>query len=648
MGADGAPGMGLEPRRATFCLLLTAVMVASTVMAGAQTQSAVQAVTVEMTVPAVAQRSDGSLVGVPGTLRVTMQTPGSGQIFVSAQPLTQIDMQASARLAVSAAESVTGRDADDRDFFFSVQTSAATIGGPSAGGAMAVAATALLMEWEVRDDVVMTGMINPDASIGPVGGILQKVDAAGQAGAETFVLPLGQSTVVVTETQTVDGQTQTVQRPIDVLAYAEENHGIEVVEAADLYGAIAPFTGRELVRPVPQTDPLQDPAYREATAGLSAELRTQADTTHQNLSEQARALEQEMGPADRQTVASELATASDRIGEANASANQGDHYLAASRAFQALVALEHAAAVLGFYEQDASAAAYTESYVADTETRIGEAKTSVEAARPVPLGRLDAQGAAEIRYMEASELAAAAGESHATGALGDAIRAASFARQRAESVDWWLTIGQRVGNATTPVPDAAVNQVLADYADTVQLDLQYAQLIAGAGSSHVQDALASQARAQAALDEGMPYAALFSLVEAVAESNAALVALAGDEAVSKRLAEVEASAAYEIQLAASLGASPVYATSILELAAGSRDVDPANSYALFSMSRLAARTVLLAADVDLPAAQVRPVGGASWLVFLLTPTGQWVAVAAVGSVVGLAAAAVVSGRRDRM
>lgn len=634
--------------------LLLALLVLTSVTAGvAQTQGEVDTVTLELTVPAVAQSDDG-LVGVPGTLRVTMQSPGDGRVFVSARPLTDMDMQASARLAVGAASSVSGIDASDRDFFFSVETSASSIGGPSAGGAMAVAAAALLMGLPVRDDVAMTGMINPDASIGPVGGILQKTDAAAQAGADTFVVPLGQTTVVVTETRTVEDpqggtSTQTVQRSVDVAQYAQENHGIKVVEAADLYQAVAPFTGRELVRPVPETDPLQDPAYREATAGLSADLRTEAEAVHADLTARADAQRGNMTPNDAQTVDTELGDATDRIVAADASADADEHYLAASHAFRALVALEHAAAILGFYEQEQDADAYVASYIQETQALVAEATDEAKAERPVPLGRLDAQGAAEIRALEADSLADAAGSSNDAGDLGDAVRAASFARQRAASVDWWLEIGQRVGNGTQEVSPGAVDAVLADYAETVQLDLQYAQLIVGSESAQLQAALAAQQRARQAVAADMPYAALFGLVEAVATANAALVALAGDETVGQRLAEVEASAAYEIQLAASLGASPLYATSLVELAGETRQSDPAGSYALYSSARLAARTVLLAAGVDLPAAQVSPVDGAqSWVVLLLTPTGQQVAVAVVGAVAGLATGIVLAVRgRDR-
>ena len=49
--------------------------------------------------PAVAQTENG-YVGVTSTVTVTIQSNGSGRVFVDTLPLTQIDMQGSARLAV--------------------------------------------------------------------------------------------------------------------------------------------------------------------------------------------------------------------------------------------------------------------------------------------------------------------------------------------------------------------------------------------------------------------------------------------------------------------------------------------------------------------------------------------------------------------
>ena len=59
--------------------------------------------------PAVASSQSG-YVGVISTITVTVQNNGSGRVFVDTLPLTQVDMQGSARLAVKVASALVKND----------------------------------------------------------------------------------------------------------------------------------------------------------------------------------------------------------------------------------------------------------------------------------------------------------------------------------------------------------------------------------------------------------------------------------------------------------------------------------------------------------------------------------------------------------
>ena len=133
--------------------------------------------TVVLKAPAVSRTPEGNLVGVATTFVITV-APGSGHVYLETWPLAQVDMQASARLATQIAGKVTGKDMSKYDVFIQVKADTPIIGGPSAGGTMTVGIIAALEGWSVRKDVMMTGMINPDGTIGPVGGILEKASAA--------------------------------------------------------------------------------------------------------------------------------------------------------------------------------------------------------------------------------------------------------------------------------------------------------------------------------------------------------------------------------------------------------------------------------------------------------------------------------------
>jgi PDZ domain-containing protein len=65
------------------------------------------------------------------------------------------------------------------------------VGGPSAGLAFTLAILDVLTPGDLTggDEVAVTGTINPDGTVGPVGGVVQKVAAAADAGAEVFLVP---------------------------------------------------------------------------------------------------------------------------------------------------------------------------------------------------------------------------------------------------------------------------------------------------------------------------------------------------------------------------------------------------------------------------------------------------------------------------
>mgnify|MGYP000532926056 CR=1 FL=1 len=64
--------------------------------------------------------------------------------------------------------------------------------GPSAGGVMTVGFAALLKGDRIRRGIAMTGTISEDGTIGPVGGIPDKIRAAAREGYRTILIPQGQ------------------------------------------------------------------------------------------------------------------------------------------------------------------------------------------------------------------------------------------------------------------------------------------------------------------------------------------------------------------------------------------------------------------------------------------------------------------------
>jgi len=204
----------------------------------------------ETSVPIAAVRSDGAGMICQLTVRIF---PGEGRVLVDTSPLVGFDFQYANITALKVACDITGiaRDEDGEgikgaDVLFIVCTPTGervevqAIDGPSAGAITAIALIAAIENRKVRRDVVLTGTIQEDGTIGPVGGILSKAQAAEEIGAGLFLVPPGQSKVVTYRQVTYQpfpGFQWVTWEPVvvDLNEYAE-NHGwaIRIEEVSNI------------------------------------------------------------------------------------------------------------------------------------------------------------------------------------------------------------------------------------------------------------------------------------------------------------------------------------------------------------------------------------------------------------------------------
>jgi len=177
---------------------------------------------------------------------------GTGEIYVNTAPLVEADFQYAQWIAVEVASDYLDIPLDDDgvgikgvNVSFSVTSDEPVqlIGGPSAGAAMTVLTIAVLENRQVRDNVVITGEIKEDGSIGAVGGLIEKAGAAEAAGKDLFLVPLGQSRVTVYRevTRQVGPFTRTIYEPVvvDLNEYAENaGWGIQIQEVSTIQEAV--------------------------------------------------------------------------------------------------------------------------------------------------------------------------------------------------------------------------------------------------------------------------------------------------------------------------------------------------------------------------------------------------------------------------
>ncbi len=136
--------------------------------------------------------NDGNGIALPLTVQ---KRTGYGETLIDINNLVfWFDTQQSIRTAREVAQNLSGADAGGISLVYMISANATLVGGPSAGAALAIATIAALGDRRLNSSIMITGTVNPDGTIGQVGGILEKAKAAKQAGAKLFLVPKGQGT----------------------------------------------------------------------------------------------------------------------------------------------------------------------------------------------------------------------------------------------------------------------------------------------------------------------------------------------------------------------------------------------------------------------------------------------------------------------
>ena len=146
----------------------------------------------EISVPGVDQKGKG----VIGKFEVEA-VAGDGKILTNIDHLLFfVDTQYSMQTARSVAADFTGLDLSDYNLIYDIESGGGNatqiIEGPSAGASITIATIAALQNLSLSGDVMITGAINRDGTIGKIGGIPSKARAAKLAGARVLLVPEGQ------------------------------------------------------------------------------------------------------------------------------------------------------------------------------------------------------------------------------------------------------------------------------------------------------------------------------------------------------------------------------------------------------------------------------------------------------------------------
>jgi uncharacterized protein len=523
--------------------------------------------------PAVSQLGTG-YTGVISTITVSIQGNGSGRVFVDTLPLTDVDMQGSARLAVKVASGLVSTDTRPHldplnfDFFFVVRTSAPMIGGPSAGAIMTVAVIALLENWTLDNNTVMTGMINPDGSIGPIGGIPYKIDAAHSIGATKFLIPKGQMTYteMVTEYQNISGIIWQNTYPVtrNVSDYALTKYGMQVIEVEDINDALLFFTGWTF--PVKESpDKITTEDYIAAMKPLATSLLTEATESYQNASNlfNITTIPNRYPNYYKNQVTDFLNNAADRLLESSNWYDKEVYYTSTSKSFQSLINAHFVSYTCQYFASQ-NQSNLVQSLINQTSQSY---KNKSELAKNAPIhGMVSLQcvGAAQQRINEAMSYLSEANTSFYSSDYFTALYKIAYAQERIESVQWWLNISTPFHDSGT-INTSMINTLAEEYLDDAQQGIIYSEIIInemGQTSSYLNDAKSLLETARSENENGFSAAALFGSFESLVKANLALELVEG--VTNDKVERARERASASITESRNLGIEPVLAVSYYE------------------------------------------------------------------------------------
>jgi len=234
--------------------------------------------------PAVSETT-GGLRGALVNISLIV-TEGFGDVYVATSSLTEKDMQAAATTAARIASEILNLNFRNYNFYFKVSSDAIVIGGPSAGVALTVLSFSALSGIPINRSVLVTGMINPDGTVGPVGGVFEKAEIAAKSGIKLFLIPPGQS--IVSKVKVIKEQVgpfiiQRVRRePVNLVKYAKENWNLKVKEIESVYEAVKYFTGY-LIKLPEYSEPSLSQDMLEALTAQASKLMNEAERNYREV-----------------------------------------------------------------------------------------------------------------------------------------------------------------------------------------------------------------------------------------------------------------------------------------------------------------------------------------------------------------------------
>jgi uncharacterized protein len=517
-----------------------------------------------VTIPLVADRiSDNGEVGSYLNAQVIV-TNGTGHVFVDTNPYTQVDLQGSARIAAIVASDVLGIDESKYDFYYIIEIDSPIIGGPSAGGALTVATIAAIKKWAIKPGIVMTGMIDPDETIGPVGGIPFKLKAAADKNTTMFLVPQGQLIVTTINFSTnniplIEGHTtETVD-----LTQLGDKLNVTVKEVSTIQEAVLAFTGHDINKPS-----INKTLYTSNYLNLLQPLALQLRNVSANMYNNSKSINSDL-----------IKNSADLRNQADVLVNNKKYYAATSLYFQSMVDILNAQWQYQ-YNQEANKEQYVKDLTKTVEKQIQSSENDLDMFKSNGITDVDVIGAAESRIMEANNTLENVENLNNTE---DIITALAFANERAKSAQWWLTLAVPSGKV---IPEDILKERSGWYLSQALSISTYVQsLLSESGHSGL--SLGDTTIAQKEIDRGYYSGSIFDSLQIIARLGTG-IELSGLQDPALRINQSAMAAETTINEVRSEGIEPTLAVSAYEY--GGILTNPYEQITQYSYAKMIAKT----------------------------------------------------------
>ena len=524
--------------------------------------------------------SDSAQAGVTANLYLRI-APGTGNVFIEAEPVTKLDTRISFKLAKEiACQSIpaVSEKCASHDFFFRIEANASLLGGPSAGAAAAALTAAALDDASINQSVAVTGTINSGGLVGEVGGLKEKIAAAAKGGLSEVLIPGGERNYRINSNKTYPA--------IDLVEYGK-SLGVEVKETGTIQDVLLQLTGKNYS--ADESALKIDQHYSDVMDNLAGEMCSRSNElaaqaskmdmagTAEKIKQNGNSTQQakpQTNLAENLRQALEIAKNSTAIGLKER--EKGNHYSAASMCFGSNVKYSYLLLLdKNISYHDALLQINKTAQDADTfEKQIPDAET---------LAGMQARGSVMERLDETRQLLELGAEDLKKGNYNDGIYGLAFANERLGSASAWkrfFTPHQESGMAAqheTAYNNESLRNGCVTRLQEADEHMQYLDVYLP-GILNSKEELGP---VYSYLRQGDYNSCIYRASLAKAKANAMLSALSGNENLTKLIDQKLKAAKESIVRQTGNGNFPIISYSYYEYSNSLKDTDPPSAL-LFS------------------------------------------------------------------